>query len=203
MREISFELVGAIIIVMTIAGCGKPEQTPLQAMANVQPRLDRENAAAIAARPDLSPAQAIAQSAGPRSTQMLAKERDAGEKRFVAAGQLLGYYYATVVSRDVICRSVGVDIAPLVRTYQARFANEYQMSIAAVKTKIPNPESFLAVGEEKGRTLVRQGMVETAQKNNLTLGALCTGYSNHVDFFVAEFDLKKQMPDAYLVIHGR
>jgi hypothetical protein len=203
MWRTGFTAVVFVIAAIEIGGCGKSQETPVQGVAKGQTWADRENAAAIAARPDLSPTQAIAQSAKPRNAKMLADERDASEKKFVAAGQLLGYYTATVVSRDIICRSVGVDISSFVRAYQAKFASEYRKSITTLKTQLTNPEPLLAASEERGRSLVQQGMVETAQKNNLTLSALCTGYTNYVDFFVADFDLQKHMPDAYAVMLGR
>lgn len=203
MKILSKKVAPVLIVAMTISmGCSKNEQSSAQMWATVQTDIERENAAAIAARPDLLPAQAIAQSASKRAGEMLANASDANDKVFLAASQFIGFYNANIKSRYEICSSVGVDITPFVNAYKSAHVNEYRIASDAIAKQNVNIDQASA-SEVNGRPLVRQSMENMARKYNLTLSELCDGFALDPGYFASEFSSRNKQPETYAALHGQ
>lgn len=201
MKIISKKTASVLVVTFILIGCSKNEQTPAQSLTKVQQDFDRENAAAVTARPDLRPTEAIAQSATQRGEKMLASASDANDKVFLAANQFVGYYNANIKSRSVICGSLGVDISPFVNAFNAAHANEYRIASDAYAKHNVNLEEASAM-EAHSRPLIKQAMESMARNNNLTLSELCGWFAQNADHFTSEYAYQKTQPAIFAALHG-
>lgn len=201
MKIISMKAALVFAITFILIGCSKNEQTPAQSLTKPLQDFDRENAAAVAARPDLHPTQAIAQSATQRGKEMLASAHDANDKIFLAANQFIGYYNANVKSRSEVCGSLGVDISPFVNAFKAAHANEYRITSDAYAIHNVSLDEALVV-EAHGRPLIKQVMEKMARNYNITLSEMCVAFAQNADDFTSEYAYQKQQPAIYAALHG-
>lgn len=202
MKILSKKAVSAFVVTLILIGCSKNEQASSPTLAEVQQDFDRENTAAVAARPDLHPTQAIAQSGIQRAEKMLASASDANDKVFLAATQFIGYYNANTKSRSEICSNLGVDISPFVNAFKAAHINEYRIASEAYAKHNASLDEEL-VAEVHTRPGLKQAMEYMAGINNFTLKQLCVDFAQSADHYASGYASQKMQPETYAALHGR
>lgn len=124
------------------------------------------------------------------------------ERLMTAASAFFGAYHVNVTSRAAFCNKHGVDISPFVTLFKQKNTEEYQRSLAVLKS---NGYTVEALSREIGPQLARAteiDMNDVAKAVGGDLPAACEFMNDRKELMVREISFQKRMPEAYDVLMG-